>query len=100
MHQELIKTIKSEYEHNLSQQIYVSAATWELVKTSKEEVIKLVNISSSKVHADGSSNDLAMMVLNITANLEKKIVSIDSTHKLAEITSALAEAGYPTQTAS
>ena len=35
----------------------------------------------------------------LDANLEKKIVSIDSTHKLAEITAALAEAGYPTQTA-
>jgi hypothetical protein len=75
LHQELIKTIKTEYEHNLSQQIYVSAASWELVKTAKEEVIKLVNISSSKVHADGSSNDLAMMILNITAGLEKKMPS-------------------------
>ena len=36
----------------------------------------------------------------LDANLEKKIVSIDSTHKLAEITAALAEAGYPAQTAS
>ena len=35
----------------------------------------------------------------LDANLEKKIVSIDSTHKLAEITAALAEAGYPAQTA-
>ena len=34
----------------------------------------------------------------LNANLEKKIVSIDSTHKLAEITVALAEAGYPAQT--
>ena len=36
----------------------------------------------------------------LDANLEKKIVSIDSTHKLAEITAALAEAGYPAQAAS
>ena len=36
----------------------------------------------------------------LDANLEKKIVSIDSTHTLAEITAALAEAGYPAQTAS
>lgn len=73
LHQELIKAIKSEYEHNLSQQIYVSAAAWELVKTAKEEIIKLVNISSTKVPHDNSSNDLAMMVLNITANVDKKM---------------------------
>jgi len=75
LHQELIKTIKSEYEHNLSQQIYVSYAAWELLKTAKEEVIKLVNISATKVPHENSSNDLALMILNITANLDKKMPS-------------------------
>src|SRR3954470_20124591 len=40
LHMELIKTIKSEYEHNLSQQIYISYGAWELVKTTKEEITK------------------------------------------------------------
>lgn len=75
LHQELIKTIKTEYEHNLSQQIYVSYNCWELVKTAKEEVLKLVNISSTKVAHDASSNELAMMILNITSNLDKKMPS-------------------------
>jgi hypothetical protein len=73
LHQELIKSLKSEYEHNLSQQIYVSHTSWELVKTAKEEIIKLINISSTKVPHDNSSNDLAMMILNITANVDKKM---------------------------
>ena len=72
-HIELVKTVKSEYEHNLSQQIYISYNAWELVKTAKEEIIKLINISATKVPHENSSNDLAMMILNITANLEKKI---------------------------
>lgn len=73
LHMELVKTIKTEYEHNLSQQIYVSYNAWELVKTAKEEIIKLVNISATKVPNENTSNDLAMMILNITANLEKKL---------------------------
>jgi hypothetical protein len=73
LHQELIKAIKTEYEHNLSQQIYVSHNSWELVKTAKEEIIKLVNISATKVPHENSSNDLAMMVLNITANVDRKM---------------------------
>ncbi|MDO8999147.1 MAG: hypothetical protein Q7W45_05230 [Bacteroidota bacterium] len=83
-HVELVKTVKSEYEHNLSQQIYVSYNAWELVKTAKEEIIKLINISATKVPHDNSSNDLAMMLLNITANLEKKLpneVAIDYVKK-------------------
>ena len=73
LHLELIKTIKSEYEHNLSQQMYMSPGAWELVKTTKEEIIKLINISSTKVPQENSSNDLAMMVINITSNLDKKL---------------------------
>jgi hypothetical protein len=80
LHSELVSAIKTEYEHNLSQQIYLTAGAWELVKTSKEEIIQLVNISSSKVPADANSSELAMMILNITANLGKKLpndVAID-----------------------
>ncbi len=73
LHQELIKTIKTEYEHNISQQIYVSYGAWELVKTTKEEIIKLINISSTKIAHDKPGNELAMMILNISSNLGKKL---------------------------
>lgn len=72
---ELISVVKAEYEHNLSQQIFVTHAAWEMVKNAKEEVIKLINISATKVEPTSSSNELAMMVLNITANLDKKMPS-------------------------
>jgi hypothetical protein len=73
LHMELIKTIRSEYEHNLSQQIYVSHASWELVKNAKEEITKLINVSASKVTQDATSNDLAMMVISIATSLGKKL---------------------------
>ena len=46
---------------------------WELVKNAKEEITKLINISATKVAQDSPSNDLAMMVLNISSNLGKKL---------------------------
>lgn len=73
LHQELVHAIKSEYEHNISQQIFMSHNSWELVKTAKEEIVKLINISASKVAGDAPSNELAMMVLNIAAGVEKKL---------------------------
>ena len=75
LHQELVAAVKSEYEHNLSQQIYVTHGSWELVKNAKEELIKLINISSTKVSPEGPSNELAMMVLNVAAGLDKKLPS-------------------------
>lgn len=84
LHQELIRAIKSEYEHNLSQQIYISHSAWELVKNAKEEIIKAINISSTKVAHDSSSNELAMIILNLVANLDKKMpnqIALDYTKK-------------------
>lgn len=73
LHQDLIQSVKSEYEHNISQQIFVSHNTWELVKTAKEEIIKLINIAATKVPSDAPSNELAMMILNIVGGLDKKM---------------------------
>jgi hypothetical protein len=68
---ELIKAIRTEFEHNLSQQIYVSGHAWEMVKTAKEEIIKLINISATKIPDTASSIDLSQMIINIAAQVPK-----------------------------
>jgi hypothetical protein len=68
---ELIHNIKSEFEHNLSQQIYVSFEAWELVKIAKEETIKMINIASSKVYENSKSQELAVLILQLTGEVDK-----------------------------
>src|SRR6185503_18503640 len=43
LQQALVITIRSEFEHNLSQQIYVSQNVWETVKNVKEQEINMVH---------------------------------------------------------
>ena len=38
----LLKIIISEFEYNLSQQVYVSDNLWELIETSKNKTIQLI----------------------------------------------------------
>ena len=71
LHAELLKTVKTEYEHNISQQIYMSHGAWELVKTAKEETLKLINISTSKVPENAKSQDLAGIILQIASSVDK-----------------------------
>jgi hypothetical protein len=71
LHSELIKTIKGEYEHNISQQIYLSQTAWELVKTSKEETIKIINLSSTKVQGASKSSDLAQVIIQLSSSVDK-----------------------------
>ena len=42
----LLASIRSEWEHNLSQQIYISPKAWGLVKNAKDNVVKLINTNS------------------------------------------------------
>lgn len=71
LHTDLLKSVKVEYEHNISQQIYISAGAWQLVKTAKEETLKLINISVTKVNDNAKSQDLAQIILQIASSVDK-----------------------------
>lgn len=68
---ELLKTIRSEYEHNLSQQIYMSNKSWEAVVKAKEETIKLINVASSKVSPDATGMELAQTIIAVSSQLSE-----------------------------
>jgi hypothetical protein len=67
---ELLKNIRAEYEHNLAQQIYVSPMLWHTIKVAKEETIKLINISTSKVNDEASGADLSKSIFEVMHQLE------------------------------
>jgi hypothetical protein len=71
LHAELLKSIRSEFEHNLSQQIYMSNAAWKMVKDAKEEMIKMINMSASKVSDSATGMDLAHQIFNDISTLKK-----------------------------
>jgi len=39
----LLNAIRSEFEHNLSQQIYMSQQAWEVVRNARSNMIKIIN---------------------------------------------------------
>lgn len=58
------EAINAEYNHNVSQQIYVSTQLWSLIKVVKEEVIDLFNSSAEGLSKDSSGVDLCKVVVN------------------------------------
>ena len=42
----MTKNIRDEWEHNLSQQVYIDTATWAHIREAKDEMINLVNSSA------------------------------------------------------
>jgi hypothetical protein len=71
LHQELLASIRAEFEHNLTQQVYISKGAWEAVKRSKEETIKIINIAASKVNDNAKGFELSKMVLELSMKMEK-----------------------------
>lgn len=66
---DLAKAIRDEYEHNIAQQVYISAEGWNRIKTAKEEMIQLINIAATKVNEDSTGIDLAQKIFEIAAEL-------------------------------
>jgi len=71
LHGELIKTIREEFEHNISQQIYMSNAAWEVVRTAKEETTKLVNIAANSIQDSATGLELSQKIIEISGQLKK-----------------------------
>lgn len=61
---ELIKSIRIEYEYNLSQQMYINDEAWQMVATAKEETIKLINTFASQMPDDADGSELSKAIFN------------------------------------
>jgi len=66
---ELLNAIKSEFEHNLSQQVYVSHNAWEAVKNARANMINIINNASQQVKPDASALTLSNKILEILMEL-------------------------------
>ncbi len=62
---ELISTIRSEYEHNITQQVYMSTQSWEAVKNAKEEMVKVVNVAASALNENARGVDLSKKIFEV-----------------------------------
>jgi hypothetical protein len=58
----LLAEVRAEFDHNLSQQIYVSHEAWQMIVNAKESVIKLINLSYSSLPQGASSLDLSKVI--------------------------------------
>ena len=72
---EIITTIRQEFEHNLTQQIYISSGAWDIVKQAKEEIIKLINLSAAQITANVPATELSQKLMHIISQLDKKLPS-------------------------
>jgi len=55
----MTKTIRDEWEHNLSQQVYVSSEAWQNIRQAKDEMIGIINSAAITTPDDADPARLA-----------------------------------------
>ena len=92
MHGVLIENIKSEYDYNASQQIYVSKEIWNAVTKLKDQNIYIINQLAAMLPVQANSLDLSKRILEytMTQNSELNQIVLDAIqHEAKEVMKAM-----------
>lgn len=65
----LMESIREEYEHNIAQQMFISKEAWDVVKKSKDETVKIINLAGQQMEPTSMAMDLAQKVFEIVAEV-------------------------------
>lgn len=81
LHKILLDEVRNEYNHNVSQQIYMSEDVWNMIRNAKEDLAILVNTASESMGPESTGLDLSRKIFELS--LEKNVEPIS--HALSEL---------------
>jgi hypothetical protein len=68
----LLANIRSEYDHNVTQQVYLSMELWAAVRAAKEEVISIINRTAQALPPDAPSIELSKRIYAFLIDSEQQ----------------------------
>lgn len=68
---EFVKSIREEYDHNVAQQLFISPEGWQMIKNSKEDIIKLINAAGEQMSPTSTGLDLSSKIFEMLAQLKQ-----------------------------
>ena len=66
----MLMNIRSEYEHNMAQQLYISSGAWKMVKSAKEETIKVINSCTEQLNDAATGLELSQFIVELVGQVE------------------------------
>lgn len=66
----LLQTIRTEFDHNVAQQIYVSPEAWAMVKNARENLVRVINGAAAQVQPTGAALQLAQKLIELYSSLQ------------------------------
>ncbi|MBP5342288.1 MAG: hypothetical protein J6Y52_08025 [Bacteroidales bacterium] len=77
----MTKNIRDEWEHNLSQQVYLGAALWARIREAKDEMINLVNSAAVQLADTDDPTRLAASIFASMADHMPTDEALEAMHK-------------------
>ena len=77
----LLDEVRNEYNHNVSQQVYMGEQVWNQIRNSKEDLIILINESASQLPPEATSIDLSKKIFEAVMNKNVDLIA----HALTEL---------------
>jgi hypothetical protein len=72
---ELLSTIRAEFDHNLSQQVYISTEAWERIKNTRSNIISLINTAAQQIEPNASAYSLSQKILDMVMEHRSSLTS-------------------------
>ena len=66
----LVSEIRTEHQHNITQQLYVSTQAWAITNRLKDDTISMINNTAAGLSPEASSVELSKIVLTHLSKLE------------------------------
>lgn len=85
LHGAILHEIREEWNHNLSQQLYMSDEAWKLVRTAMEEIITVMNETRTRTEPDSRGIEFARAVIGQLMEREHEPVDYPLTFLKNEI---------------
>lgn len=85
LHSALLTTVRAEFEHNLSQQIYMTPQAWEVVKNARSNTIKLINSEMEKTPPNSPGIAFSKKLLEKVMEIDKEPTRVAIDYVKAEI---------------
>ncbi|HKK75675.1 MAG TPA: hypothetical protein VJ953_11430 [Saprospiraceae bacterium] len=62
---QMLLAIQQEYEHNITQQVYVSAQLWEIIQIARDDSVNTISIAMESIESQASAQELTQALFRI-----------------------------------
>ncbi|MBM3418892.1 MAG: hypothetical protein FJY17_08255 [Bacteroidetes bacterium] len=73
---EMLKNIREEYDQNIAHQLFLSATAWGMIKKSREDVVRIINLAGDQMSETSTSLEFSVKIFEMLSQLETLTVEV------------------------